>query len=191
MGGFTLTPTGEQTSDWSRVQAIMSSLRPPRAGNPRVLVNDQLPLLRAKTGGYPKWMYHAEMDAVYVMREDQEEELVKLGYTTAYVPHLYPRTLYRRNLDPKFAARPDLGTGVAPNNEYVEERIARDAKHEEAIRKEKAPRTVLGGWQLKLDDIADMPEQAAEDPAVTIARLEGQLLASSREHAGSPGKHKE
>jgi hypothetical protein len=181
MGGFTITPTGEQTSDWAKVQSIMSSLRPPRAGNPRVLVNDQLPLLRAKTGGYPKWLYHAELDAVYVMREDQEEELMKLGYTTGYVPKVYPRTLYRRNMDPRFAAKIDAGTGVATTNEFVEERIARNEKHEQAIRKEKAPRTVLGDWQTKLDDIADIPEAPLEDPAVTIARLEGELAGATRQ----------
>jgi hypothetical protein len=169
-------PTGGQYTDFERVQSIMSSLKPPKAGNPRILVIDQAPLIKAKNGGYPIWLYHHTLEAQYVTREDQQLELEKMGYTTTYIPHLYPRTMFRRNMDPKYDAKLDVPTGLYQGNAFVEERIVKDEAHEKRLLGEKYHgKYKVGPWVYRLTDIEPLNEGPGEDPAVTIARLEGQL----------------
>jgi len=178
--------TGEQrVGSREDVQRIINSLKPPRSGNARVLVIDQAPIMRARNGGFPKFMYHATLPPVYVLREDQEEELSKLGYGMNYIHQPYPKALFRRNMDERYAERPDPTTGVAPNPPYVETITANDAAHEERIRKIAKPKRsapeggilFVGEWVAKYDEIDPLPETPTEAPEVTIARLEGELVA--------------
>lgn len=184
-----MSPTGEQFNDFERVKQIMSSLKPPKGGNPRVLAIDQIPIMKAKTGGFPKDMYHPTLPPQLAIREDQQEELEKLGYSTTYIPRSYPKMLYRRNMDPKFDGKPDMGTGVPTEPEFLEMRVANDEAHEKRIRSERAPHKIdretgkpyhVGPWVTKLSEVEDMPEGPSEDPQVTIARLEGEVQGLTR-----------
>lgn len=163
------------------VNDVMNKLRPASTANPPVNGLNLHNMQKATKGGYPKFLYHETLEPQYVTREDQELELAQLGYVTTYIPRSYPRTLFRRNPDPRFAAKFAEGTGTLTQTteHQVEERIVRDKEHEARIRKERRP-AGASDWVYRLEDLPAPPEAEGEDPAVTIARLEGQL-AEARE----------
>lgn len=196
---FGFQQTGQQHSDFERVKQIMNSLRPPTAGNPRILAIDQAPLIKAKNGGYPLFMYHPTLDPQYVTREDQQLELEKLGYGTVYIPRQYPKMLMRRNMDPRFDSPQDKESdpkeGYTPAKDhtpFVEFRVVADAQQEQRVLSERKPQKLdretkqpyfVGEWKTKLDDVDPLPQGPEEDPAITIARLEGQLQGSARQES--------
>lgn len=158
------------------VQAIMNQLRPPKNANPRILAINQRAMQTAKQNGYPKHLYHANLDPVLALTEDQEEELMQLGYQPHYIRHDYPKMLYRRNMDPKLGPQIDKSTGKVANNPFIEEVMVRSKEAEDSLMKAKIPNG-CGQWYARFVDVPELPEGPAEDPAVTIARLEGEVSA--------------
>jgi hypothetical protein len=146
------------------VQELIKRVRmDPRANNKPVLgVNIQM-LQTAKNGGYPKHMYHETLDAIVVLSQEEEQAVATKGYVSHYIPHAYPKWKYRRNMDAKFEA-----AGFVEGVEVPNEQAAAD------LAKKHAP-VNAGPWFDKVTDIERLPEALAEDPAVTIARLQGQL----------------
>lgn len=161
------------------VDAILSKIRPPSTGNPPVMALNLKRMVEATKGGYPKHLYHEALDPVIVLREDQHHELAMLGYVENYIPRQYPRTLYRRNPDLKFEPKFDPATKVLLFEPFVEARLVRDENHEKAVRKDRVP-PGCGPWVLRVEEIEPLPDGSGEDPAVTIARLEGQIEEARR-----------
>jgi|SRR5579859_6358405 len=167
------------------VQEIMSKLRPSKNANPPILGLNALKMMRAQQNGFPKDMYHQHLEPQLALHEDHERELQKLGYTDTYIRQEYPKTLYRRNMDPRFAERRDQASGQILSEPWVEERIVKSKEREEALLKERVPATA-GPWVARITDIDPLPSESEEDLTQTIARLQGQL-DEARRRAGDAG----
>lgn len=165
------------------VQAILAKIRPASENNPPVNGLNLYNMVKATKGGYPAHLFHESLDPVICLRPDQEDELSKLGYVRNYIPRNYPRTLFRRNTDPHFDAKFDEASKQQITEHAVETRIARDEAHERAIRKERKPATA-GEWAYRVDDLEPLPDDnAQEDAALVVARLEGQLAEARAQAA--------
>lgn len=170
------------------VEAILNKIKPPSTGNPRVLGLNLHKMMEASRGGYPCHLYHERLEPVYCLREDQEEDLTKIGYDRVYKPRNYPRTLFRRNTEARFNAKFEPGSNVQLTHHSVEERIARDAEHEKALKAQPKPATA-GPWVYRLEDLDPLPDAATEaDLAAQVQRLEGQLEEARRAAAGKKEK---
>lgn len=177
------------------VKELLAQLSTGRKENPRVLAINQHNIMLAKNNGFPLHMYHAKLDPQIALDEEQEARLATLGYVRNYIPRLYPRMLFRRNMAEKFALRLDLATGQPANsvldaqgNGYVEERMVATKEIEEALRKQPAKKG-QGPWLYSVTDLDPLPEAPNENPEVTIARLQGEL-DGRREHAEARGSKK-
>jgi hypothetical protein len=139
----------------------------PGADNAPILLHEQQQLIKLKNKGYPKHMYHATLDPVVVKNSKEEHAIISHGYVTTYIPHDYPKMLYRRNLK-NFSLEPD---------DYVEHRTARDAAHETALRAERVKHGFTP-WFYSLGELNakhPLPDGPVDDPAVTIAALQAEL----------------
>jgi hypothetical protein len=136
----------------------------PKADNRPVLGVNIIKMEQAKKGGFPKHMYHETLEAVCdVSTEEEEMALASKGYVSHYIPQAFPLWLYRRNLDAKFEAEG-----------FVEAIVVQSEDQMHAITKRKVPKG-CSEWAKRVTDLAPIPDGPEEDPAVTIARLEGQL----------------
>jgi hypothetical protein len=144
------------------VEAILRDLGKGERGNPPVLALNNRNLMKARNNGYPMEMYHETNEPVFALTEQQTEKLMAMGYVTHYIPRHYPKAIFRRNLDPKFALRRDQATNEPLNHEFVEERFVRNEKQHWELKKEKVPKG-CGPWVEKLTDVEKL---AAEPPAV-------------------------
>jgi hypothetical protein len=170
------------------VEAILSKIKPPSTGNPRVLGLQLHRQMEASRNGYPCHLYHEHLEPVHCLREDQEDELAKIGYGRTYIPRAYPRTLFRRNTAPRFDAKFEEGSNTQLTHHSVEERIVRDPDHEKAVRAQAKPSTA-GPWHLKLDSLEPLADPETQlDKDMTIKRLEGQLEEARRVQAATKGK---
>lgn len=165
----------------------------PGADNKPVLAVNIANLQTAKNAGYPKHMHHATLDPVMALNDKEEAVYMQAGYYPNYRPREFPKWKYRRNTDEKFAlAKADVEHvqkvgGVLP--EPFIEAVQVDSKDAEmALLKRPKPATA-GPWVDAVTDIEPLPDGPAEDPEVTIARLQGQLEEAhrKRELVGAKG----
>lgn len=157
------------------IQELLESLKHPMANNAPILAVNQRKMMQAQKGGFPHEMYHATLKPVVVVNIEQEQALALQGYTSTYTKHEYPTMLYRRNMSTvvingetvyKFE-NSDAGT-------CVEMITANSAEHEKQLLALKVP-PGCSAWEDSPLDLAPLPEESQEDPAVTIARLQGEL----------------
>lgn len=154
------------------VRALIHKVRStPGINNKPVLAVNVLEGQRSKNGGYPLHMYHESLDPVLALSEDEEQAVAEVGYGRHYIPKSYPKYLFRRNMDAKFKA-----------SDFIEEMVVRDAAAEKALLKKRAPAN-CGDWVEAAQEIEALPDAPTEDPAITIARLQGQLAAFQQEPA--------
>src|ERR1700685_577273 len=116
------------------VKDIMSRLQPALNYNEDVLAIDQHAQMRARGRNFPREMYHAELDPVLCMNKIQYADLVKIGYSEHYEFREYPKMIFRRNMDKRFALQPDpmfnpgSGQSRADQYEFVESRTVKSRK---------------------------------------------------------------
>lgn len=132
--------------------------------NPEILGINIVAQMRARNNGFPKFLYHPELEAVQVMSRKEEEALFKVGFVDQYIKKDYPRMLYRRNLADRWA-----------EHDYVEHRIAQDAESEAQMLREPGT-TQRGKWCAKVTDIEPLlTEETEQDLRSEIERLRGRL----------------
>lgn len=158
--------TGRQTLTNEGVNELLRQIRSdPRKQNPRVLGINMLNQMRARQNGYPKDLYHQTLDPIMVFSEEEEAGMVQVGYQAQYTFRDYPKFIFRRNMEEKWA--PDG---------YVEARCVKGVAAENDARKEKQ-RHGVGPWYVNPAEIEPLPDAPIEDPALVIANLRGQLEA--------------
>lgn len=183
---------GSVRSDADAQELLRKIRSDPRGENPRVLAINQLLQMQAKNGGYPVHMYHETLNAVVVNDEKEEEAMSQAGFRKQYKFKQYPRYMFRRNMHPKFHKSPLEKIriqGLSPDaqriemattneQDYIEERVVKDAMEEVALLKQGPNKAAgIGQWVNTIQEIEPWQEDAVEDPAVTIARLEGEVQA--------------
>lgn len=150
----------------------------PRQNNEPVLINDQVIIMKGRHKGYPKDLYHAELDSVRVLSLNEEQVLATKGYGTIYIRREYPAMWYRRNAaDPRFK-----------DSDFVEMRTVRDARHAEELKAERV-RHGHSPWFtsiVELDKTHPAPDAPLADPSVEIARLKGELAGRSANPTHAP-----
>lgn len=175
-----VAPTGQQTMSQQECDNFLRDARmAPTTKSPRILGINQIPLMRAKNNGYPVDMYHPTLEMRQALKEEEEAALAEMGYQRQYIPKEYPKALFRRNMDAKFEPQFDAATNQQTNHSFVEERTARNADEEKALRKMK-PKHGQSEWFEKITDLPELDDGPTEDPAVTIANLRGQIEVLSK-----------
>jgi hypothetical protein len=171
----------------AEVDRLMKQYDNPAADNRPVLMIDILDQQIARNGGFPKWLYHETLAPQQVKNREQERAIVAQGYKPYYVERSnpYPMYVFRRNMDPKFE-QPKPTTGEP--GDFIEQRLVRSEQEGELLMKAAKPKTVIGNWTRELSEIAPLPEGPSEDPAVTIARLQGELAAMKTDEAPKRGR---
>jgi hypothetical protein len=170
--------TIDKKAEQDRVRSLLARFDNPGANNAPVLGINIERMQIAKNGGYPKWLYHREFDAVQVKNMAQEQALADDGYYDGYRHKEWPRQAYRRNW--KKEARAIPGTrefeAVPKFEDFIETRIVDFPAAFEELQSEALPHN-CSPWVLNIKDLPNVPDADTEDPAVTIARLQGQLEA--------------
>jgi hypothetical protein len=174
-------PTGEQTMSQREVDQFLTEARmAPTNKSPRVLGINQITIMRAKQNGYPVDMHHPTMEMRQAFKEEEEMALASLGYQRNYIAKEYPKALFRRNMSPRFEPQFDPATQIQLNHDFVEEKVCRSEDQEKALRAMK-PKPGQSAWFDKITDLPPLDDSLAEDPKVTIARLEGQVAGLQQE----------
>jgi len=188
MGGFSMRPTGEQNMTQSQVDQFLRDARDStRQENPQVLAINQVAMMRAKRNGYPVDMYHEKFEMRQAMKPEEEQALAQLGYQRQYIHKHYPKVLFRRNMDAKFEPTFDEASGIQLTNAFVQQITVKDEKHEKEVRAMK-PKAGQSVWVNTLAELPPIEEGPAEDPAVTTARLEGEIAGLKSKLAEKTGK---
>jgi hypothetical protein len=164
----------------AEINRLMQEFDHPAADNRPVLMIDIIEQQQARNNGYPKWMYHEALEPQQVKNREQERAIAAQGYKTFYVQRSspYPAYVFRRNMDPKFED-PNAATG-APGD-FIEQQLVRSEGEMEALKKTRKPKTAIGEWVREIADLPPIADGPTEDPAVTIARLQGELTAMKAE----------
>ncbi len=174
------SPTGNQTMTEREVSQFLADVRmSPTQKSPRILGINQIPIMRAKSNGYPIDMHHPTMEMRMAMKEEEEMALSSIGYGRQYILKTYPKAMFRRNMAVNFEPKFDIATQLQTNNSFVEERTVRTEQEEKALRLMK-PKIGQSLWFDKITDIPEIEEGPAEDPLVTIANLRGALEQANR-----------
>jgi hypothetical protein len=170
----------------AEVKRLMEQYEHPAATNEPILMIDIMQQQQARNMGYPKWMYHETLEPQHVKNRDQERAIAAQGYKTAYIFKHFPTFVFRRNMEKKFE-EPNHASGQP--GDFIEQRLVQSAEHWEALQKERKPKTVVGDWCRELAELPPVAEGPKEDPAVTIARLQGELSAMKQdEPRRGPGR---
>jgi hypothetical protein len=146
----------------------------PKANNDSVLAINQLNQMRAQNGGYPLDMYHATMDPIQVLNRDQETLLASKGFTRNFIPHNYPKHMYRRNMEARYGPQKNTATGMLLAEPFVETRLVKSETEEKTLLVTKVPKG-CGPWFGSITEIDPIPEGPDEDAELTAARQEGQI----------------
>jgi hypothetical protein len=154
------------------VEGILRDLSKGERGNPPVLALNNRNLMKARNNGYPMEMYHETLEPALVINEAQQEKLGQMGYVTHYIPRAYPKGLFRRNMDPKFALKPDPATKEPQGEPFVEHRVAKSKAHHEALLKERVPKG-CGPWVERITDIEPLPDEPDVEEPPAKARKKG------------------
>lgn len=188
MGGFSIAPTGQQTLSQREVDAFMAEIRTrPKKPAPLPLAIRQHRMMVEKNAGYPKHMFHASLDPRLALSEEEEEALRQMGYGDQYIPRTYPKFLHRRNMDAKFEPHFDPATGILQNEPFVETRLVRSPEEEKVLQLMK-PKNGQSDWFDELALLPPIEDGPEEDPAITIANLQGQIAALQSRDTGRKGK---
>jgi hypothetical protein len=172
---FTMAPTGQQNMSQSEIDRFLKEAREaPNEAAPPVLGIRQVEMMQAKRNGFPKWMYHATFEPRHIFKAAEQTAAEMMGYTTTYVFRAYPKVLYRRNMDAKFEPQFEEATGLQLTNAFVQAVTVRDEKHEKEVRAMK-PKQGQSAWFETLAQLPEIEDAPTEDPAVTIARLQGEI----------------
>lgn len=159
----------------------------PGADNKPVLAVNIEMLQRAKNGGYPKHLYHATMTPVVALSDKEEQVYFEHGYQANYSHRDFPKWLYRRNTDPRFALSASEIDHQHKVGGYLREPFVEavqvNTKEEETVLIKKAKPSTAGPWEDAITDLEALPDSPAEDHEVTIARLQGQLEEAQRQRA--------
>ena len=190
---------GEEIRTDRDVQDLLTKIRQdPRTSNPRILAIDQINMMKARSAGYPKDMHHETMNPVQVHSEKEEMALAQMGFRLEYKHRDYPKFLFRRNAHPKFhksaqekkrieTLTPDaqrIEMATTNENDYIEELVVNSADQEKQVMAQKPNKAAgTGPWVRSIPEIAPFEEPAGEDPAVTIARLQGELAGFQKKSA--------
>lgn len=175
MGSFGVRPTGNQTLNQVEVDRFLQEARDSRSReNPRVLAINQIAMMKAKRNGYPVDMYHDSFDMRQAFKPEEEQTLSEMGYRREYIAKQYPKTLHRRNMDAKFEPTFEEGSGLQLTNSFVQSTTVTSEKHEKEIRAIK-PKAGQSIWYETLAELPPVEDGPSEDPAITIARQEGEL----------------
>jgi len=159
------------------IKALMAQYEHNEATNEPILMIDLIAQVKAANKGYPKWMHHAVLAPVQVINGKQEAALRPEGYKLEYIPQSFPAFVFRRNMDPKFEkADPVLGSP----GEFIEQRLVKNQSDLDELLKARAPKTAVGGW-CEFENLPEATAGPTEDPKITIARLQGQLMAAGIE----------
>jgi hypothetical protein len=176
-----MTQTGQQSMSQAEVDRAVREMRmTPQNRNKPVLGIFLAAQMQAKRMGFPKHMYHATLAPRLALDEIEEEAYNNQGYTTQYIPREYPKFLYRRNMDPRYEPHFDRATNILTNEPYVEGREVKD-EHAEKLLRTMKPKAGQSVWYTSVAEINDkepIQDGPEEDPAVTIARLEGELAGA-------------
>lgn len=157
------------------IDALMNELRNGEQSTEPLLAIHQIDIMRGKNKGFPMHMYHPTLEPRVVINTAQRDALLKAGYSLTYTKQEFPMMIFRRNTEPRFA--PD----------FVETRTVPSKQVLDSLINQRHPAN-CGPWvdtPANIEPIADGP---SEDPAVTIARLEGQLAALQGEEPKKKGK---
>jgi hypothetical protein len=180
-----MQPTGNQTMTQREADQFLTEARmAPTTKSPRILGINQIPLMRAKSNGYPIDMHHPTLQMRQAMKEEEELALSGIGYQRGYIVKEYPKVLFRRNMATTFEPRFDPATNIQISDGFVEERMVRDEKHEKELRSMKV-RPGISDWFARSTDIPEIEGAAEDTDAMKIARLQGRLEAT--ESAQLPG----
>jgi hypothetical protein len=159
-----MNEVAERQAAQNEIAALIKRVRTdPRANNRPVLGVNQIETMRAQNGGYPRDLYHQHLAPVTVLSLDEEQAVSAKGYVRNYIHQAYPAMRYRRNYSAKFEAA-----------SFVETCTVSSKDEDAALGKQPVPAN-CGLWCANPNDLEPLPDAPAEDPNVTIARLEGQL----------------
>ena len=169
------------------IKALMAQYEHNEATSEPILMINILEKQKAMNEGFPKWMYHATLAPVQVINSKQEAAVRGEGYSRAYIPQSFPAFVFRRNMDPKFEnADPVIGSP----GDFIEMRSVKSQADMDELLKQRSPKTVIGGW-CEYEQLPAATEGPSEDPKITIARLQGQLMAAGIEESlDAPVKNK-
>lgn len=152
-----------------------------------VLMSEILEMERLKNKGFPKWMHHAGLPSVEVTNKDQERGLMEKGYQVSYIHKEYPKFIFRRNTESTVIPACMIANVLIPERvafkfaapDHIEERQIKNPAEEAKYRDMEVEQGCTGWFDL----VADIPKKKRaneEDPAVTIARLQGQLAGAGK-----------
>lgn len=193
-----MTPTLISARDRSiaetQINELLTKLGVSNAPGKTSIGSDLDEMQRLKNGSYPLHMYHAEYAPAVAINELQRNMLIEHGYNSKYSHRTYPRALFRRNLAERHACVNPVAHAIDGNmcmcNEFIESIRVEDPEQEmKVIAEERRQKqfnrlkTVIGSWTEDITKIEALPEESQEDPAVTIARLQGQLEGLTGEGA--------
>jgi hypothetical protein len=170
---------GNQTLTQDGVQALLRDIRS-TAGrkNPQVLGINIHNQMLAKNNGFPHFLYppidSTGLYPVQVLRQEEEDELSKRGYTREYKHRDWPKMIYRRNMNARFAGLLDNGDPDPAAHAFTEARPCESEKQFQTLNKSPRP-PQAGPWVMDIAALEPLPDADGEDPAITISRLEGQL----------------
>lgn len=184
---------GEEIQTDRDVTDLLAQVRrDPRTSNPRVLAINQIRQMQAKNDGYPVYMHHDTLSPTMANNEKEEEALAQAGFRREYRHRDYPKCMFRRNMHPKFAKSQAEQLRIAQltveaqrieyatcnEGDFIEERVVKNLDEERKLLAE--PENVAAGrgaWVFSPTEIQPFGDGPAEDPQVTIARLQGELAA--------------
>lgn len=155
-----------------------------RRGNPVVLGVNQIKLMQAQKAGFPKDLYHEHLPTVHCLTEEEEKVYRENGFVeyqnANWASTKHPKMLFRRNFTTRRIVN-QQGIFIRdefkfPAPECIEDKTAMTPAEEVEILKRKAE-VNCSQWFATVADLPKLDEAPEEDPAVTIARLEGQVEA--------------
>lgn len=191
-GDVLVAPGRPDNFSMTQVDEILRRARQPRKENPPVLMIKAHQLMQARNDGFPRHMYHADLDPVVAITQEQVDELEKIGYGTEYIRREYPKTLYRRNMADRFAPQVDPATKVI-GLEFVESRTVRSKADEETLLKGRR-RDTEGPWRETLsavDEHEPLPSvETFEAKSHEVSHLRGQIEVLQAQLAEKVGRRK-
>lgn len=181
---------GEGIQTEGDVTELLKRIRSdPRTENPRVLYVNQMRMMEGRNAGYPIWMYHDALTAQQVFNEKEEAALAQSGFYRQYKHKSFPTFFFRRNMHPKFQKSAEerarlqqlteearrLEMNTVNEGDYIESRVVNNEAEAKKLLAEKENKGAgTGRWYAKLTEVPPFDAAPEEDPAVTIARLQGE-----------------
>jgi hypothetical protein len=185
------------------VQDFLARVRKdPRTTNPRILQVQMTIAARGKNGGFPHDMYHDSLSPVTVQNVEEEMIMSQAGFYSEYRHRSFPVTLFRRNMHPRFEKSPEerqriqaltpearaIEMATVNEHDYIEECLVHTQAELDAKLAIPARKGVTSAWVRKFAEVEPFEQPSNEDPALAIARLEGQLAEARAKAEESRGR---